>query len=91
MLAVQTAQQGLGAARRASSYRNGLVVVAAAEVARGNHEGALDLLEAADAAPLSRAVPAGGLLLLGAGYERVDRRELARQSVYTGTGTGSAE
>jgi tetratricopeptide (TPR) repeat protein len=78
-LAVEAAQQGLAAARRASSYRNGLVVVAAAEVARGNHEVALDLLVAAAQHPY-HGQSAGGRLLLGTSCERVDRRELAREA-----------
>lgn len=75
--AVAMSRSGLERARRASSERNGLVMIAAAEEARGNREEALRLLESA-ARHRYRGQSAGGLLLLGENLERAGRLDGAR-------------
>lgn len=70
--AIQIGRLGLTAARRASSRRNGLVIVAAAEFTSGNVDGALALLVTA-AGQRYQGQAARGLLLQGLCCERQGR------------------
>ena len=75
-VAIQTGRLGLKLARHAGSRRDGLVILATAEAARGNDDDALDLLMAA-ARHRHQGRSAEGLLLLGQIHQRAGREEEA--------------
>ncbi len=66
------ADEGIRRARRAASRRNALQIAARVAVARGNHERAIELLEAARTHSY-RGQAASGLVLLGKSYEVTGR------------------